>query len=151
VEVDGGWGPTGLQVEAFSWGEIVGLWCMGLACLKGSGWQSGNPACLWNPGLTGLGGVAQQNGDHVCVGPWFGKLEGHRLVVWILCRAVQALGVWLGGIVNVCGSLALRACPMEILCFWGVGLWGSTALALYGVAAPRAYGAGLSVQHLLFF
>jgi hypothetical protein len=32
-------------------------------------------------------------------------------------------------IVNVCGSPALRACPMESLRFWGVGVWGSTTLA----------------------
>jgi hypothetical protein len=50
------WGPTDLQVEVFSCGEIMGLWSMGLVCLKGTGWQSGDPTCLWIPDLTGLGG-----------------------------------------------------------------------------------------------
>jgi hypothetical protein len=46
---------------------------MGLACLKGTGWQSEDPVCLWIPGLTGLGGMVKQNGDHVCVGPKLGR------------------------------------------------------------------------------
>jgi hypothetical protein len=66
-QVDGGWGPTGLRVEAFSSGEVVGLWSVGLACLKGAGLQSRDPVCLWIPGLTGLGDVVGQNRDHVCV------------------------------------------------------------------------------------
>jgi hypothetical protein len=40
-----GW-DLGLQVEAFSCGELVGLWSVGLVCLKGTGWRSGDPACL---------------------------------------------------------------------------------------------------------
>jgi hypothetical protein len=47
------WGPTDLHVEAFQ-GELVGLWSMGLACLKGMGWQSGDPAFLWIAGLAGF-------------------------------------------------------------------------------------------------
>jgi hypothetical protein len=38
-----------------------------LACLKGTGQQSGGPVWLWIPGLTGLGGTIEQNGDRVCV------------------------------------------------------------------------------------
>jgi hypothetical protein len=41
---------------------------MGLACLKGTGQWSGDPAFLWIPGLTGLGGMAQWKGNlHVCI------------------------------------------------------------------------------------
>jgi hypothetical protein len=72
-QVEGGWGPMGLQVEAFSWGEVVGFWSVGLTCLKGVGWWSGDPACQWIPGLTSLGGSVQQNGDHGCVGPRLGR------------------------------------------------------------------------------
>jgi hypothetical protein len=34
----------------------------------------------------------------------------------------------LAEIISVCGSLALKAHPTEILCVRGVGVWGSTAL-----------------------
>jgi hypothetical protein len=66
--VDGGWGPMGLWVEAFSLGEVAGLWSMGLACLKGTGQRSGAPVCLDR-----LGGVVEQNGDPVVVGCWLGR------------------------------------------------------------------------------
>jgi hypothetical protein len=46
---------------------------MGLACLKGAGWQSRNSACLWILGLAGVGGAAQQNRDGVCVAPRLGR------------------------------------------------------------------------------
>jgi hypothetical protein len=71
--MDGGWSPTGLRVEAFSGGEVAGLWSVGLACLKGTGQWSGDPACLWIPGLTDLGSTVHQNGDRVCVYPRFGR------------------------------------------------------------------------------
>jgi hypothetical protein len=51
----------------------VGLWSMGLACLKGAGQWSGDPECLWIPGLTGLGAMIKENGDHVRVGPQLGS------------------------------------------------------------------------------
>jgi hypothetical protein len=46
---------------------------MGLACLKSTGWQSGDPVFLCIPSLAGLGGVVEQNGDSVCVGPQLGR------------------------------------------------------------------------------
>jgi hypothetical protein len=76
-QMDGGRGPTGLQVEALSCGEVVGLWSVGLVCLKGADWQSGDPVCYGIPGLTGLGGTVEQNGDHVCV-VWVPSLTGLR-------------------------------------------------------------------------
>jgi hypothetical protein len=74
-------------------------------------------------GCAGLGGIAGK--AEMC------RAGGHNTVKQSSCRAVQALGGggWPGGDVNVRGSLALRAHPVEILQFWGVGVWGSTALA----------------------
>jgi hypothetical protein len=153
---------------------------MGLACLKGTSWQSRDPVCLWIPGLTGLGGhslaeqrlwvcgspawqaleaqacrvnivqgcvgllgLAQQNGNCACLylqcsRPWGHDWQSrdvqgweHIPAKWSSCRAVQVLGTRpgrdhaglcgpggghdLAEIVNVCGFLALRAHPTEIL------------------------------------
>jgi hypothetical protein len=44
----------------------VGLWSMGLACLKGTGQRSGDPACLWIPGLTGLGSSPEEQRSCMC-------------------------------------------------------------------------------------
>jgi hypothetical protein len=92
-----------LQVEAFR-GELAGLWGMGLACLKGMGQQSGDPACLWIASLAGfrgmvpeimqpcagLGGASQWNGDCVCVDCWDGKPWWCGPVQKGSCRPVQA-------------------------------------------------------------
>jgi hypothetical protein len=160
-QVDGGWGPTGLGVEAFA-----GLWSMGLACLKGAGQQSGDPVCLWSwldrlgehgpaewrscvcgspalqalgaqacgvnivQGCAGLGGMAQQkwrSWGFVSPAAGFGGVYWQSRDHTGLCRP-GSQGAWPGGDVNVCGSLALRARPTEILLFWGVGVWGNTAL-----------------------
>jgi hypothetical protein len=68
------------------------------------------------------------------LGAWLAKQRlcragGHSPAKWSSCWAVQA---WEGGglveIINVCGSLDTDH-PMEILLFWGAGLWSSTALA----------------------
>jgi hypothetical protein len=119
----GGWGSTGLWVEAASWCEIAGLWSMGLACLKGMAQQSRDRAGLCKPWGHGL---AEQR-SCVCVsqawqawGSWPSEME-----------IVQA---WVRGLVeitNVCGALAwqaLRARLEEIMRVWGVGVWGSTVL-----------------------
>jgi hypothetical protein len=70
----------------------MGLWSMGLECLKGTVWWSGDPVCLWIPGLTGLGGMAQQNKDPVCLYFWCCRPWRHGLAEQRSCRAVQALG-----------------------------------------------------------
>jgi hypothetical protein len=67
----------------------------------GPGWQSRDSAGLW--------GTAQQN-----------RAPAE------LCRPGGVCG--LAEIINVYGSLALRAHPTEILLFWGVWVWGSTGL-----------------------
>jgi hypothetical protein len=167
----------------------VGLWSVGLACLKGTGQLSRDPACLWIPGLTDLGGTIEQNGDCVC-GSWAWQALGAQpcRVNIVQCCAgfrgvaskaeivqgwraqpsksellqccaglgslagkaeiVQGSGAWpskmellqgcaglrggrgcgLAEILNICGSLALRTPPTEILWVQGVGVWGSTAL-----------------------
>jgi hypothetical protein len=82
-------------------------------------WQAlGAKSCRVNivQGCAGLGSMAQQKS----------------------CRAVQAWGYGLAEIVNVCGSPALRAHPMEILWFWGVGFWGSIALVGQRSRAKRS-------------
>jgi hypothetical protein len=61
---------------------------MGLACLKGTGWWSGDPGCLWIPGLTGLGGVVQQT---------------EILGMWIPCLAgLRGTGLWSGYCAHLC-------------------------------------------------
>jgi hypothetical protein len=60
--------------------EMVDDQTRSMACLKGAGWWSGNPACLWIPGLTGLGGTVEQNRDCVCGGvPGLEALRGTAL------------------------------------------------------------------------
>jgi hypothetical protein len=61
--------------------------------------------------VAGLGGVARQSRDHAGLcRPW-----GRGQAKQRLCRAVLAWGHGLVEIVGVCGSLALKACPTEIL------------------------------------
>jgi hypothetical protein len=73
--------------------------------------------------------MGQCNGDRACVYAWCGRPWGHGPAKHRWCRAVQAWRHGLAEIMNICRSLALRARPMEILWVWGVGVWGSTALA----------------------
>jgi hypothetical protein len=77
---------------------------VGLAYLKGSGWQSGDPACLWIPGLTGSGGHDQAE---------------QRLCVWVL--ALQALGAQpcKVNIVQCCAGFGGMANKAEIMQDWG--------------------------------
>jgi hypothetical protein len=65
--VAGGWGPTGLQVEAFQ-GKVVGLWSVGLVCLKSTDQQSGDPACLWIASLAGFGSMVLAEIMQACAG-----------------------------------------------------------------------------------
>jgi hypothetical protein len=115
----------------------------------GGGHQSRDCAVL---GSVGLGNMAQQDGapagmcrpwergrqsrDHAGLGSMT-QQDGAPAGLcrsWVRgpqssCRAMQVRGVHgLVEIINVCGSLAVRAHPMEILRVWGVGVWGSTAL-----------------------
>jgi hypothetical protein len=113
----------------------VGLWSMGLVCLKGTGQWNGDPACVWIPGLTGLEALAaewrlwvcgslalQALGVQACkvnivqgcagLGGMAGKAEvckagGHSPAKQSSCRVVQAWrGCGTAEIINVCGSLA---------------------------------------------
>jgi hypothetical protein len=183
-QVDSGRGPTGLQVEAFSWGEVVafGAWawhawrvqvgrveilrvCGSLAWQAWRAWSSTMEIVhMWVPsfaglraqvcgvnivqgcaglggmasrveivqgwgvwpskmellkGCTGFGVMAQQNRDCACLYLQCGRPWGCGPAEQSSCRAVQGWGLCgLVEIVNVCGSLALRAHPMEILQFW---------------------------------
>jgi hypothetical protein len=80
----------------------VGLWSVSLACLKDTGQQSGDPACLWIPGLTGLEG--------------HGAAE-QRSCVWG-SLAWQALGAQAWGVNIVSTVQALGACPSRMEIVW---------------------------------
>jgi hypothetical protein len=142
----------GLPVEAFSWGEVAGLWSVGLACLKAADQQSGDPAYLCIPWLTGLRGRSSAEWRSCICGSLAWQALGTQAcgvnIVWGCaglggvaqqrsCRAVQAWGggCGLAEILNV-----LSAHPMEILWFWDVEVWGTT-----GLVGQRSSARGLEI------
>jgi hypothetical protein len=109
--MSGGWGPTGLWMEAFSWDEIAGLVCLksagrGVEILHvcwspawhtwGGAWPSGTEIMgVWVSGLAGLRGPGLQSG--YCAGlcqPWgYGPADQrscwpgrHGLAIQSSCR-----------------------------------------------------------------
>jgi hypothetical protein len=129
---------------------------MGLACLKGAGRWSGDPACLWIPGLTGLGDAMEQF-EILCV--WVpssrscvcGSLAWQALgaqpcrVTIVQCCAgfggvagkaeiIQDWGPWPSEteLLQGCASLGSVAGKAEILQSWGA--WPSEAELLQGYA-----------------
>jgi hypothetical protein len=80
----------------------VELWSIGLACLKGVGQKSGDPACLWIASLAGFKGTFPVEIVQACAGmrgvaqqrPW---------------RPGKALGVWPSRVEVVQNCAGMRA------------------------------------------
>jgi hypothetical protein len=93
----GGWGPTSLQVEACHWGNLAGLWSMGLVYLSGAAWRR---SC---------GPVECQ----------LSRSEGHGPAEMV--QAYVGLRVAVPEeIVHACGSLAWQTWGVWA---WRVGVW----------------------------
>jgi hypothetical protein len=90
---------------------------MGLACLKGADWWSGDPTCLWIPGLTCLSGPVEQNRDCMCVSPALLALGAQP------CRV---------NIVQGCTGFGGMAGTAEFMQGWGA--WPSEMELLQGCA-----------------
>jgi hypothetical protein len=140
-----------LRVCEYLAGQVWGLWSSGTEIVR-----------VWVPSLAGLRGTGLWS--EYCAG--LCRPVGHGLAIWSSYRALQALRVWLAEqrscrvvqtwgshglaeIVNVCGSLALMAHLTEVMWFWGVGVWGNTALVGQRSRARRSeitWQAELGVQ-----
>jgi hypothetical protein len=96
--VAGEWGPMGLQVEAFQ----VGLWSVGLTCLKGVGQWSGDPVCLWIAGLADFRGTIPTEILQACAG-MRGRQHSKDLHLWIPGLAgLRGAGLWSGYCASLC-------------------------------------------------
>jgi hypothetical protein len=109
----GSHGPVGRGLSLRP-GNLVGLWSVGLACLKGVGRRSGDHECLWITTCQALGAWFWWRSCHAC-----GSLAWQALGVQAngdcagLCRCEGHSPV---EIVNICGLVAwqaLGACPAE--------------------------------------
>jgi hypothetical protein len=56
----------GLQMKKAFPGELVGLWSIGLKCLKGAGQWSGHPVCVWIASLAVFKGMVPEEIMQAC-------------------------------------------------------------------------------------